>query len=156
MSTAEREGEITRAGAAVRSALFWIVVLGMCGTGAELLLLGHTEDRLQWIPLALIFFGLLAAAWHRASRSAASLRAFQLILLGFVASGFAGIYFHYRGSAEFKLESNPSLRGWKLFREAVRSKAPPLLAPGAMIQLGLIGLAFAHRHPALARPREER
>jgi hypothetical protein len=89
-------------------------------------------------------------------RSAASLRAFQLILLGFVASGFAGIYFHYRGSAEFKLESNPSVRGWKLFREAVRNKAPPLLAPGAMIQLGLIGLAFAHRHPALARPREER
>jgi hypothetical protein len=144
----------TTAGAALRSALFWIVVLGMGGTGAELLLLGHTEDRLQWIPLALIFFGLLAAAWHRASRSAASLRAFQAILLGFVASGVAGIYFHYRGSAEFKLESNPSLGGWDLFRQAIRSKAPPLLAPGAMIQIGLIGLVFTYRHPALARSGE--
>jgi hypothetical protein len=49
---------------------------------------------------------------------------------------------HFQGSAEFKLESNPTLKGWELFWAAMRSKAPPPLAPGVMIQLGLIGLAF--------------
>ena len=139
----------------LRLALFLILLLGMLGTGAELILLSHTEDRLQWIPLALILLGLLTAGWHWARRSAPSLRVFQVILCGFIASGFAGMYFHYQGSAEFKLESNPSLRGWSLFREAIRNKAPPLLAPGVMIQLGLLGLIFTYRHPALGRSKEE-
>jgi hypothetical protein len=30
--------------------------------------------------------------------------------------------------------------------------ATPLLAPGIMLQLGLVGLLFTFRHPALARP----
>ena len=141
--------------ATIRWALFLIVLLGMCGTGAELLLLGHTEERLQWIPLTLILLGLLTAGWHWTSRSVSSVRAFQAVLLSFVASGFAGMYFHYQGSAAFKLESNPSLNGWHLFREAIRSKAPPLLAPGAMIQLGLLGLVFTYRHPALDKSTKE-
>jgi len=53
------------------------------------------------------------------------------------------------------LESNPSLRGWSLFREAIRSKAPPLLAPGVMIELGLLGLIFTYQYPALGRSKEE-
>lgn len=139
----------------LRSALFLILVLGMLGTGAELLLLNHTEDRFQWIPLMLIFLGLMAAGWHWACRSATSLRVLQAILIAFIASGFAGMYFHYQGSVEFKLESNPSLRGWDLFRQAIGNKAPPLLAPGAMIQLGLVGLLFTYRHPAFAKFKEE-
>ena len=58
-------------------------------------------------------------------------------MIGFIAAGFAGFYFHYRGSVAFKLESKPSLKGWALFWEAMGSKAPPPLAPGVMIQLGL-------------------
>lgn len=42
------------ASAAIRWALFWIFVLGMGGTATELILLGHTEGLLQWVPLALI------------------------------------------------------------------------------------------------------
>jgi len=59
------------------------------------------------------------------------------------------MYFHYQGSVEFKLESNPSLRGWSLFREAIRSKAPPLLAPGVMIQIGLLSLSGMVEIPRL-------
>lgn len=140
----------------LRLGVFLILLLGMFGTGAELILLSHTEDRLQWIPIVLIMLGLLTAGWYWARRSAQSVRVFQVILCGFIASGFAGMYFHYQGSAEFKLESNPSLQGWNLFREAIRSKAPPLLAPGVMIQLGLLGLIFTYQHPALGRSKEER
>jgi len=135
----------------IRNALFAILLLGMIGSGAELLLLSHTEDLRQWIPLVLLAAGLLAATWHGIYSSALSVRVFQTILVGYILSGFVGIYFHYQGSAEFKLETNPSLSGWALFREAIRAKAPPLLAPGAMVQLGLLGLAYTYRHPALKR-----
>jgi hypothetical protein len=43
------------------------------------------------------------------------------------------------------------LAGWQLFWQAIRSKTPPALAPGVMIQLGLIGLAYTYRDPALFR-----
>jgi len=72
-----------------------------------------------------------------------------------LARGLAGLYFHYQGSAEFKLESNPSLRGWPLFWAAVKGKAPPLLAPGAMMQLGLVGWVYTFKHPALDRAKKE-
>jgi hypothetical protein len=134
---------------AIRSMLLGIFLLGVVGTGAELLLLNHTEDIRQWIPLVLISWSAVVLGWHLMGRNAVSLRVFQGTMLAFIVAGLAGFYFHYRGSAEFKLESKPSLAGWALFWEAVRSKAPPALAPGLMIQLGLIGLAYSYRHPAL-------
>ena len=134
---------------AIRLALFIILLIGMLGSGAELLLLNHYEDWRQWIPLILLLLGLSASGWHAVRRNALSVRVLQALFICFMASGFAGVYFHYQGSAEFKLESNPSLRGWPLFWEAIRGKVPPLLAPGAMVQFGLLGLAYTHRHPAL-------
>ena len=48
----------------IRIVLFAILLLGMIGIGAELILLDHTEDWRQWIPLILIGLGLLASGWH--------------------------------------------------------------------------------------------
>jgi len=93
----------------IRIVLFAILLLGMIGSGAELLLLNHTEDLRQWIPLILLGTGLLVCAWHGVYSSALSVRVLQTILLGYILSGFVGMYFHYQGSAEFKLETNPSL-----------------------------------------------
>jgi hypothetical protein len=72
-------------------------------------------------------------------------------MLLFVLSGGVGIWFHYQATTEFQLEMDPALRGWALFRKAIVAKAPPALAPGAMIQLGLIGLAYTFKHPAFRR-----
>jgi hypothetical protein len=140
---------------AIRLALFIILLIGMLGSGAELLLLNHYEDWRQWIPLILLLLGLSASGWHAVRRNALSVRMLQALFICFIASGFAGVYFHYQGSAEFKLESNPSLRGWPLFWAAVRGKAPPLLAPGAMMQLGLIGWTYTFKHPALNGAKEK-
>jgi hypothetical protein len=126
-----------------------IFILSSIGSGAELLLLNHFEGLMQWVPLMLIFLSFIILGWHAVGRSAASTRVIQWMMIGFVLAGFVGMYFHYQGSAEFKLESNPSLAGWQLFWEAIRGKAPPALAPGVMIQLGLIGLAYTYRHPSL-------
>jgi hypothetical protein len=133
----------------IRAMLLTIFILGSVGSGAELLLLNHFESLLQWIPLLLILLSFVVLGWHAVRRTPASTRAIQGAMIAFIAAGFAGFYFHYQGSAEFKLESNPSLAGWQLFWEAIRGKAPPALAPGVMIQLGLVGLAYTYRHPAL-------
>ena len=133
----------------IRAFLLTIFILGSVGSGAELLLLNHLESLLQWIPVVLILLSFLVLGWHAVRRTRASARAIQGVMIAFIAAGLAGFYFHYQGSAEFKLESNPSLAGWQLFWEAIRGKAPPALAPGVMIQLGLIGLAYTYRHPGL-------
>ena len=131
--------------------LLVILILGILGTMTELILLKHTEDVRQWVPLILMPAGLILLAWHGFSVAPLSIKLFRWLMIAFIISGLAGIYFHFQGGAEFKLEGNPSLRGWALFWEAIYAKTPPLLAPGAMIQLGFIGLVYIYKHPALSR-----
>ena len=133
----------------IRAMLLAIFLMGSIGSGMELLLLNHIESLLQWIPVVLILLSLCVFGWHGIRGNTASTRAIQWTMVAFIAAGLAGVYLHYQGSVEFKLESNPSLAGWQLFWQAIRSKTPPALAPGVMIQLGLIGLAYTYRHPAL-------
>ena len=134
----------------VRRILLAALWLGVIGTGVELLLLEHYDEWRQIIPLGLLATGMLALAWHALNRSAAPLRAIQLLMLLFIIAGVTGVILHYRGNAEFELEMYPSKAGWELFRESMMG-ATPALAPGAMIQLALIGLAYSYRHPLLRR-----
>lgn len=131
----------------VRLVLLAALLLGLLGTLVELFLLEHTEDAWQWAPIALMGAALLVLGWFGISRGRASLRAFQWLMGLFLISGALGIWLHFRGNVEFELEMYPDLSGLKLFRDAMMG-ATPSLAPGTMIQLGLIGLAWAFRHPA--------
>lgn len=137
--------------ATVRKWLLAILALGMIGSLAELILLKHREDFFQWVPLVLLGAGLMLLVWHVWSGSALSAGLMHWLMYGFVAAGLAGIYFHFQGSAEFKLESQPNLAGMALFWAAIGAKAPPLLAPGSMVQLGLLGLAYTYKHPVLQK-----
>lgn len=139
--------------AAVRRVLLVVLVIGMAGTATELLFLRHDEDATQLIPLILIGTATAAVVWHLAARGARSLRALQVLMALFVVAGLLGMFFHFEANMEFQRELDPSIGGMALFWKAMASKAPPALAPGSMSQLGLIGLAYAHRHPALIRPR---
>ena len=65
----------------------------------------------------------------------------------FVLSGVVGLWLHYHGNVEFELEMYPGLAGFELFRESVTG-ATPTLAPGTMLELGLLGLLYTYRHPA--------
>ena len=133
--------------AQVRRALLATLLLGLVGIGTELLLIGHTEDAWQWVPLGLIAAALLVIIWHAAARSRASVLALRAMMLLFIASGFAGALLHYRGNTEFELERTPEIAGLALFRAAMTG-ATPALAPGTMILLGLLGLTYALRHPS--------
>jgi len=131
---------------AVRRFLGVILTLGMSGTAVELLLLKHLEDRIQVIPLALLAAGLVAVAAHAVQHTPVTAGAVRVTMMAFVAAGLAGLYFHYRANVEFQLESNPELAGRALMMKALEAKAPPALAPGVMIQLGLVGLAYTLRY----------
>ncbi|MBI3934595.1 MAG: hypothetical protein HY316_07855 [Acidobacteria bacterium] len=133
----------------LRRLLLLILVLQSLGIGVELLLLGHTEEPWQWAPILLILACILVLGWCTVDRQAAPIRSLQVLMALFVLSGFLGLLFHFRAKTEFQLEVNPSLQGSALFWETVKSQSPPTLAPGVMIQMGLLGLAYAHRHPAL-------
>lgn len=132
---------------AARRILLAILLLGVTGIVAELLLLGHDEDFNQWIPIALAFATIVMSALVVMRPSAGSLRLFQVVMLLMIASGAVGIYLHFQVNMEFQLEMDPSLSGMNLYRKAILAKSPPALAPAAMTQLGLIGLAYTFRHP---------
>ena len=138
---------------AARRILLAILILGVIGISIELLLLGHDEDFNQLIPLALAGATLVLSVIVGLRPSSATVRLFQLLMLLLVTSGFVGMYLHFQVNTEFQLEMDPSLKGMALFRKAILAKAPPALAPGAMTQLGLIGLAYTFRHPALGSRR---
>jgi hypothetical protein len=128
----------------VRRFLAVIYILGSLGLLAELVLLGHVDDPWQWTPFVLMTLGLAALAWNMARPTAANLRAFRGAALLLVAGGVVGVVLHYESNVEFELEMYPDLRGVQLVREALTG-AIPALAPGALIQLGLLGLAYAHQ-----------
>ena len=120
-----------------------VIVLGLIGTMTELILLEHDEQALQFVPLVLMVLGAVALVWHAAAKDTASLRSLQVVMGLFVLSGFAGMAAHFNGSAEYQLELSPDMSNWELLEKILHAKAPPLLAPGMMIQMGLLGLAYA-------------
>lgn len=132
-----------------RKFLLGIFLLGVSGLATELWLIGHYEELDQFIPLGLAAAGTAGIVAAAFKPTPVTVRVLQGLMLLFAASGLLGVWFHYRATTEFQLEMDPSLRGWALFAKAIVAKAPPALAPGAMIQLGLIGLAYTFRHPAL-------
>lgn len=137
----------------IRLVILAIFVFGLVGVGGELLLLEHFESKWQGVPLVLMAAAIVVLVWHALHRKAVSVRSFQVLMLLFLASGIAGLILHYRGNVEFELELNPSAAGMELFVNAVMG-ATPALAPGAMIQLGLLGLVYTFRHPALSAKRQ--
>jgi hypothetical protein len=70
-------------------------------------------------------------------------------MIVFFVVGALGVYLHLAGNVEFALERDPSLSGVHLLWKALRG-ASPALAPGALAQLGLLGLLYDYKHPALA------
>lgn len=138
----------------VRRILLAALWLGTSGTLVELVLLEHYEEWRQLIPLGLLAAGILLLVWNAVDRRAAPLRALQGLMLLFALAGTAGVLLHYQGNAAFELEMYPDRSGFELFRESMTG-ATPALAPGTLVQLALVGLAYTYRHPRLAGARDE-
>jgi hypothetical protein len=134
----------------LRRLLLVIFLLGLMGTAAELVLTDHYETFLQYIPLLLIALAFPALAWLSLGPNVASVRAWQVLMLLFAASGVIGFALHMQAKVAFTAEVNPALSGVALYWEALQSTSPPALASGIMLQLGLLGLAYTYRHPAVS------
>lgn len=136
---------------ALRRLLLALILFGSAGLLLELALLGHYESPWQWAPVGLLIAGLVlgTALWVRPG--AATLRGFRLVMLAMVAASVAGMWIHFDSNLELEREMDAAAGGGALFWYAVRG-ATPTLAPGALAQIGLLGLILTFRHPA-ARPR---
>ncbi len=134
----------------IRRLLLALVLLGALGLVPELLLLKHYESLTQLVPLALLLLTVVTAAlaWRRPDPR--TLTVFRTVMWLCVIAGVAGVVLHGKGNLEWALERDETLHGWPLIWKILRG-ATPLLAPGALAQLGLLGLVYTYRHPALAR-----
>lgn len=136
----------------IRRLLLALMYFGMIGLLTELFLLEHTESPFQWVPIGSLVLGLLSALAITLRPTAATLRAFRWVMALMVLAGAVGVYLHLDGNYEWAMERSPSLGGLELVME-VMTGATPVLAPGALAQLGLLGLVLSYRHPALAAGR---
>ena len=141
----------------IRRMLFVVVLMGMAGTLAELLLTGHYEDFWQKAPVALLAGGVLVTFFVALSPATWAVLAMRAVMVLFLAGGALGTYFHYESNAEFAAELTPGLSGFALVQEAMTRPTPPPLAPGTMIMLGLLGLICCHgiRGPVSTRAQGE-
>ena len=127
----------------LRDLILAVIVIGMIGLIAELFLQEHTESWQQWIPLVALGAGLLSVSLVRLRPGRGAILLFRAMMLVFLLAGLLGVYLHYVGNVEFALERKPELSGLSLLWEALRG-ATPALAPGALAQLGLLGLVYAY------------
>jgi hypothetical protein len=139
----------------LRLLLLAIVLLGAVGLALELLLLEHYESFWQWSPFIVLGLVLASGVAVLVRPRRITVRAFRLAMVLCLVAGALGLFLHYRGNVEFERENEPSLRGLSLVWRALTG-ATPALAPGALAQLGLVGLAYGFRHPALRRRRRVR
>lgn len=136
--------------ASLRQLLLALVFIGIAGLEVELALLRHAETTNQLIPHVALLTGLLSTVAVYVRPGPATLRPFQGVMFIFLVVGALGVYLHVQGNVEFALERDPSLTGAGLIWKALRG-ATPALAPGALAQLGLLGLLYSYRHPAPPR-----
>lgn len=139
---------------AVRGLLLGLVLFGSVGLLLELSLLEHTESLTQAIPFAVLGGGFASGIAVAVRPTHAIVRVFQATMMLLVVTGTFGLVLHLRGNVAFEQELDASVHGLALLWRSLRG-ATPALAPGALAQLGLLGLIQAYRHPALSRPSPE-
>lgn len=133
----------------IRRGLLALLALGCTGLIGELVILEHYEEINQLPPLILLSLTLIAILWQWSDGGRRSLRALQVVALFLILSGVVGMYFHLTGNIEATKEFEPDLTGMPFWIDVIRGAAPSL-APGTMVQFGLLGLLYAYRHPALS------
>jgi hypothetical protein len=71
-------------------------------------------------------------------------------MLLLLAAATAGVWLHHAGGLEFQTDMDPTLSRSQLFWKVVHMQAPPALAPGVLLQLGLLGLIATYRDPLVS------
>jgi predicted membrane channel-forming protein YqfA (hemolysin III family) len=126
-----------------------LCLLGVVTTPIELVLMHHYNDKDQIMPF--VFLGLAAigivAAWFRPS--AKVLRGVRVLMVLVVLGSGIGVMEHLK--ANYRDATRGGGAAPNLI-EMVLTGFAPLLAPGILAQVGLLGLAFTYKHPAFDVP----
>ena len=132
----------------LRQFLLGVVAVIFIITPFELLLLGHTEELLQWVPFVVSAVGLITVggAWFSPGRI--TITALRWVMVVVALSSFVGVYLHFSGNLAFTMEINPSFSVADAIWPAMKGSYP-LLAPGILFLAGILGLAVTYRHPSL-------
>src|SRR5262245_14744862 len=96
---------------AIRSIILVVIVMGLAGTGLELVFVDHFEGTAQWVPVVLICLAFLVLGTYGLVRAAALLRVFQAVMIMFIVSGIIGIGFHYQHDVQHAEKDNPGIEG---------------------------------------------
>ena len=132
----------------LRTMVLALLLLGLVGVAAELILLEHYEPGWQLAPLIAVGVALGSLALHGARPSRRTLLGVRTVMTALALIGLIGVVQHIGGNREFELEMDADIGGWELIWESLKG-ATPALAPGMLAQIGLLGLAYTARHPAL-------
>lgn len=117
---------------------------GSVGILSDLLLMNHYENFSQILPILLISVCLILFLATLLIKTKRISNFFKCALALLTICAFAGIYFHLRGKADFKIEIDPNLKGWNLFLACITGHSlPPVLAPASIILVALSGYAWA-------------
>jgi predicted membrane channel-forming protein YqfA (hemolysin III family) len=128
----------------VRRLMLGVLLLGMTGLVVELTLLAHYEDAQQLIPLVMLGLGIVGVILDLILSRRWTRTIVETVMALLIVAGLLGVYFHYAGSREFQREMDPAMTGMTLVWHVLRAKSPPTLAPGAMVQMGILGLGYAY------------
>ncbi len=113
------------------------------GTVVELVLTGHTDGPVQFVPFALCGLGLLAlmAVWMRPGRK--TVRTLRVIMTVVVIGSGVGVAEHLWGNREFARETRPRASAMTLLLPTLTGVAP-LLAPGILAVAAAVAMATTY------------
>ncbi len=133
---------MTRAEVWLRRFLLKLVAVVCAGTIVELLLIEHTGNWIQVIPVVVAAAGMVASilGLARPEPSHLARRAFRAVFALLVLAGFVGVYQHVRANYTFIREIQPNLAPSQAFLDSLAG-ASPLLASGVLVLAGVCGLA---------------
>lgn len=136
-------------GSPLRRRLLWLLLFGLAGTTAELTLLEHYEDVRMVIPFVAVAAAVAGSVARLLRPSAATVRWLRVSMIPMLVAGAAGVYLHYLGGVEFQRDMDPTLSRWQMLWKVLHMQAPPMLAPGMLVQFALLGLASTFRDPLI-------
>ena len=130
--------------AGLRRVLGALFLLASVGLSVELVFLEHFEDAWMLLPLAAIGLGVATLALRILVGSRFTVMLFRGVMCVMIVTGLLGVALHYQTGAEFQADMDPTLSAGQMLWKVLHMKAPPMLAPGVLAQLGLLGLATTY------------
>lgn len=126
---------------------FLLVLSMMLFVGAliELWLVGHTEDKIQWLAFVLAGLGASAALGRIFRSSRATLLLLRVCMALVILGSMLGVYEHFSGNIEFEREIQPNASTPALLSKAIKG-GNPLLAPGILAIAAIVAFSATYRH----------